>query len=93
MAASCEWGEIKEDLICSRIVSDIISKRVRERLLRKPELKLTRAIEICQADELSLQQLKLFDNDKEIDSIHSPRHPRRENFSKRQHVDKAKGKS
>ena len=66
---------------------------MRERLLREPELKLTRTIEICQADELSLQQLKLLNNDNEIDSIHSPRHPRRENFSKRQHVDKRQKKN
>ena len=52
LAASCEWGDIKDDLICSRIVSGIVSTRVRERLLREPKLKLTRAIEICQADEL-----------------------------------------
>ena len=36
----------------------------------------------------SLQQLKLFDNDKEINCIHRPRHSPQENISKRQHVDK-----
>ena len=69
LASSCEWGDIKEDLICSRIASGIVSTRVRERLLREPDLKLKRAIEICQADELSLQQLKLFDKDKEVGAI------------------------
>jgi len=38
-----------------------------------PELKLTRAIEICQANELSLQQLKLFDSDKEQLTKHANR--------------------
>ena len=59
LVTSCEWGDIKDDLICSRIVSGIVS-RVRERLLREPDLKLPRAIEICQANELSVRQLKLF---------------------------------
>ena len=76
LASSCEWGDIKEDLICSRIASGIVSTRVRERLLREPDLKLKRAIEICQADELSLQQLKLFDKDKEVGAINKTRKPR-----------------
>ena len=58
LATSCERGDIKDDLICN-------SQR-RERLLREPELKLTRAIEICQTDELSLEQLKLFNSDKNL---------------------------
>ena len=60
LAASCEWGDLKDDLICSRIVSGISSRVVRERLLRESELKLNKAVEICRADELSRQQMKLF---------------------------------
>ena len=80
LATSCEWGDIKDDLICSRIVSGIVSTRVRERLLREPELKLPRAIEICQANELSVRQLKLFDNDKEIEAINRTCQPRRKHI-------------
>ena len=32
LAASCEWGELKDDLICSRIVSGISSNTVPEQL-------------------------------------------------------------
>ena len=53
-------------LICSRIVSEILSKKVRERLLREPELTLKKAIDMCQAEELSKEQLKFFDNNVEI---------------------------
>ena len=63
LAASCEWGELKDDLICSRVVSDTSSRVVRERLLRESELKLDKAIEICRADELTRQQIKLFANE------------------------------
>ena len=66
LATTCEWGELKDDLICSRIVSGILSKRIRERLLREPELTLKKAIDMCQAEELSKEQLKFFDNNVEI---------------------------
>ena len=63
LAASCEWGELKDDLICSRVVSGISSRVVRERLLSESELKLDKAIETCRADELSRQQIQLFANE------------------------------
>ena len=51
------------DLICSRIISGISSRVVRELLLRESDLKLNKAVEICRADELSRQQMKLFGNE------------------------------
>ena len=51
LAAACEWGELKDDLICSRIVSGIPSRTVHERLLRESELSLKRAVEICRVAE------------------------------------------
>ena len=63
MAASCEWGDLKDDLIFSRIASGISSRVVRERLLRESDSKLNKAVEICRADELSRQQMKLFGNE------------------------------
>ena len=92
LAASCEWGNLKDDLICSRIVSGIVSTRVRERLLRKPELKLTRAIEICQANELSLRQLKLFDDNKDVGAINKTCQPRRKYIPKTTSVEDRKPK-
>ena len=54
-----EWGELKDDLVCSRIVSGISSTTVRERLLRSEnDLKLQKAIDICRKAELSKQQMK-----------------------------------
>ena len=59
LAASCEWGELKDDLICSRIVIAISSNTVR--LLRsETDLTLQKAIDICRIAELSKQQMKLF---------------------------------
>ena len=63
LAASCEWGDSKDDLICSRIISGISLRVVRELLLRELDLKLNKAVEICRADELSRQQMKLLGNE------------------------------
>ena len=63
LPASCEWGDLKDDLICSRIVSGISPRIVRERLLRVSDLKPEKAVEICRADEMSKQQMKLFGNE------------------------------
>ena len=34
LPASCEWGDLKDDLICSRIVSGILPRIVREAFAR-----------------------------------------------------------
>ena len=48
LAASCEWGELKDDPICSRIVNGISSNTVRERLLRsETDLTLQEARPLC----------------------------------------------
>ena len=60
LAGSCEWSALKDDLSCSRIVSGISLRIVRERLLRESDLNLEKAVEICRADELSKQEMKLF---------------------------------
>ena len=63
LAASCELGDSKDDLICSRVISGISSRVVRELLLRESDLKLNKVVEICRADELSRQQMTLFGNE------------------------------
>jgi len=69
LAAACEWGELKDDLICSRIVSGISSRTVRERLLRESQLSLKRAVEICRVAELSKEQLKLFGSEANVSQV------------------------
>ena len=44
LSASCEWGELKDNLICSQVVSGISSIVVGEWLLHESELKLNKAI-------------------------------------------------
>ena len=48
LAASCEWDDLKDDLICGRIVSGISSRVVRERLLRESDLKLNNLLKFAE---------------------------------------------
>ena len=60
-AASCEFGDLKDQLTCDRITFLTINKMGQERLLREQDLDLDRAINIAQTVEilkLLIQQLE-----------------------------------
>ena len=59
-------------MIRDRIVLDIASQRVRERLLREENLNLTNAIKICQAAEATQRQITTLGND--VVDVHSSVH-------------------
>ena len=52
-AASCMFGDLKNDLMVDRIVCGIQSDTVRKLLLRTEDLTLDKAVKICQIHELS----------------------------------------
>ena len=59
LAKNCEFGEIHNGLITSKIVEGIRSSKVCDRLLRLgPELTLQKALNICRADEVTQQQMR-----------------------------------
>ena len=58
LAASCDFGNLRDSLIKDRIVCGILEHSVKERLLREPDLDLNKALQICRASELSKQQVK-----------------------------------
>ena len=69
MAATCEFGDLKDSLIHDRIVCGINSQAMKERLLREPDLSLSKATDMCRASEISKKQIKTLTN---IDtSIHA----------------------
>ncbi|KAL4708473.1 hypothetical protein ACJJTC_014081 [Scirpophaga incertulas] len=49
LAQTCEFGELRDDLIKDRLVCGIYNSAIRERLLREDDLTLPKAMEICQA--------------------------------------------
>ncbi|XP_018366780.1 PREDICTED: uncharacterized protein K02A2.6-like [Trachymyrmex cornetzi] len=65
IAASCNFGNMKDDLIKDRIVCGIYNAKVKDRLLREDGLDLDKAIKICRAAECTENHLKnLYDGQK-----------------------------
>ena len=61
-AETCEFKTLRDNLIKDRIVLGIISKRVRERLLREDDITLLKAIQIGQAAEATERQINELDS-------------------------------
>ena len=58
-ADKCPFGAITpDDLLRDRIIFGIADNKVRERLLRQPELDLSKTLDICRASEMSQAQIK-----------------------------------
>lgn len=55
---SCNFGELADSLIRDRIVMGVRDKGLREKLLGEVDLTLERAIQICQAREVTQQRIK-----------------------------------
>ena len=64
-AKTCELGTLRDGLIRDRIVCGITDDKLRARLLRESDLTLEKAIDICQASEISLKQVKSLNNGNE----------------------------
>ncbi|XP_030031283.2 uncharacterized protein K02A2.6 [Manduca sexta] len=58
LAIQCKFGEQQERLIKDKLITGIIDKTAKNRLLREPDLTLQKAIEICKAAELSAERLQ-----------------------------------
>ena len=57
-AKTCEFGNHEESLIRDRIVIGCQEARLQERMLREPDLNLTKAIDFCRAAETTKEQVK-----------------------------------
>jgi dissimilatory sulfite reductase (desulfoviridin) alpha/beta subunit len=57
-ASTCWFGELKDEMICDRLVCGITNNAVRKLLLRENDLTLTKAIHICEVNELSDRRIK-----------------------------------
>ena len=56
-AKTCEFGDLTESLISDRLVCGIINDKTRSRLLKKADLTLAGALDICHADEATSTQM------------------------------------
>ena len=70
MAATCEYGTLKNDLVKDRIVIGVRDNDLRRRLLREPDLTLVRAVQLCQMHEASNNQIKSMDTKAVSEVLH-----------------------
>lgn len=58
LAATCDFGKLKDSLIKDRVVCGIDNNKLREKLLTEHNLTLTKCIDICRSAESTKTQLK-----------------------------------
>ena len=61
-ATTCEYGNLKDDLIRDRLVCRVNNESIRRQMLKEADLTLQRAIQLCQIDELTNERLKEMSN-------------------------------
>ena len=59
-AQTCQFQDLKDGLICDRVVCGITCDKTRSRLLKELDLTLQKAIDICRANEATLTQMQSF---------------------------------
>lgn len=70
-AATCDYGQLKDDLIRDRLVLGIADENARRRLLRERTLSLASAIDICRAAEHTDSRMKVLMQARVDDSINA----------------------
>ncbi|CAB3252642.1 unnamed protein product [Arctia plantaginis] len=68
MAVGCEFKDLRDDLVCSRLICGIRDIALSERLLREPDMRLEKAIEICRLAEMSRMQARNIKENQEYNS-------------------------
>ncbi|CAG4932714.1 unnamed protein product [Parnassius apollo] len=61
LSRKCDFGDLHESLLRDKIVCGIVNNTVRDRLLRTDDLRLSKAIQICQAAEISKEEILCID--------------------------------
>ena len=63
------FGDLKDSLVRDRIICGIQDKRLREELLKIPDLDLQRCLSVCRAAELSKTRTKTLEEDEAVNSL------------------------
>ena len=72
-ASTCEFGDLKDEMIKDRLVRGIENDKLRRGLLREEKLTLQKAIELWQISELSGQRMKELTTTPEVHEVKYPR--------------------
>lgn len=70
-AKDCEFSEFSDSLIRDRIVCGIRDDQLHARLLRESDLTLSKAIDVCRANEVASNQVKVLNEEAEVNKIRS----------------------
>lgn len=84
IAANCNFGELKDELIKDRIICGIADRRVKDRLLRESGLDLAKAVQFCRAaeqTEVQMKQLNYAGNSPEVNVATLHQHSNRNQTS------------
>ena len=89
LAKTCNFGELRDNLIRDRIVIGIRDNSIRKKLLAEGKLTLDKCINICRANETTAKQLKEIRQSEDVNAI-THRHPQRKavSYSKGQSPEK-----
>ena len=69
LATTCNIGDLKDSLVRDRIICGIQGRRLREELLKIPDLDLQRCLSICRAAELSKTRTKTLEEGEAVNSL------------------------
>ncbi|CAG5019291.1 unnamed protein product [Parnassius apollo] len=73
----CDFGDLHESLLRDKIVCGIVNNTVRDRLLRTDDLTLSTAIQICQAAEITKEEILCIDGNEaesgQVDAVQGNR--------------------
>ena len=69
LSMDCEYGELREEMICDRLVVGVYSEEVKEKLLQQPDLTLQKATEIIKAIEGSKQHVKTIGSEHSLNEV------------------------
>lgn len=63
LAETCNFGQLKDELIRDRIVYGLRENEIRKKLLQYPDLTLDKCLNICRSAEATTSQLKVMNNE------------------------------
>ena len=72
LAATCEFGELKDEMIRDRLVCEIADNSVRRKLLQEPKISLEKCLDICRSAEATSAHLKAITRPGQLSSTGTP---------------------
>ena len=71
MHLPCKYGDLKDELICDRLVVGLNRDNVRKALLRESNLTLEKALHLCQVHEFADHDSKAMSNQPNNTEVHT----------------------